>query len=81
MLKGSMKEIEQTHRKLDALERVQEIEREIPQERRQEMERQVLDGSERQVKQVEKQVQQVEQRIERVRERSLDRGMDMDMGL
>jgi type IV secretory pathway VirD2 relaxase len=83
MLKGSVREIEQTHHRLDALERVQEIEREIPQEQRQEMERKVLDGSQRQVNQVEKQVQQVEQRIEQVRERSRDRdrGHDMDMGL
>ncbi|GEO43327.1 hypothetical protein SAE02_74750 [Skermanella aerolata] len=79
MLKGSVKEIEQTHRKLDALERVQEIEQELPQERRQELERKVLDGSARQVAAVERQVQQVEQRVERVRERSRDRGMDMGL--
>ena len=74
MRKGSMKEIEQTHRRLDALERVQEIEREIPEQRRYELERKVLDGSARQVAQVERQV-------EKMQERSIDRGRDMDMGL
>ena len=81
MKRGSVKEIEQTHRKLDALEQVREVEQEVGQERAQELERKVLDGGTRQVAQVERQVeqvqQQVEQRVERVRSR--DRGMDMGL--
>lgn len=67
-----MQEIERTHRRLDTLERVHEQGRHLGEERVQEMERQVLDGSTRDVRQVERQVEQVQERV-----RSRDRGMDM----
>jgi type IV secretory pathway VirD2 relaxase len=76
MRRGSAREIEQTHRRLDTLERVHEVSRELEPERQQEMERKAIDGTTRQVAQVERQVQQVEQRVERVRERSRDYGME-----
>jgi type IV secretory pathway VirD2 relaxase len=82
MKRGSVKEIELTHKRLDALEQVREIEQEIPRERVQELERKALDGSQRQVAQVERQVQQVEQRVqEQTRSRSRDMDRDYDMSL
>jgi type IV secretory pathway VirD2 relaxase len=76
MHRGSMKEIEQTHRRLDALEQLREVEQEIPRERVQELERTVLDGSQKEVRQVERQIERVQER-EQTLERSRDYGMEL----
>ena len=82
MQRGSVKEMETVHRKLDALEMIhergQELERELGQDKRQELERKVLDGSTRQVAQVERQVEKMQERVQE-RVRSRDRGMDMGL--